>query len=132
MKRLFAIVLALALSDALFAMPALAAPDYKALYEQAMADALAWQDQAFALSAEVGRQKQLVEDALKLYEDAERDGDQLRAEIDRLTNELEARDSIIEIQAAQLKRLMGTERYTWLLAGILGGAIAGFVVAPGK
>ena len=37
MKRLFAIVLALAL----IAMPAIAAPDYKALYEQAMADALA-------------------------------------------------------------------------------------------
>ena len=128
MKRLFAILLALAL----IAMPALAAPDYKALYEQAMADALAWQDQAFELSAEVGRQKALVEDALKLYEDAERDGDLLRAEIDKLTKELEARDSIIEAQAAQLKRLMGTERYAWLLAGILGGAIAGFVVAPGK
>ena len=128
MKRLFTILLALAL----IAMPALAAPDYKALYEQAMADALAWQDQAFALSAEVGRQKALVEDALKLYEDAERDGDLLRAEIDKLTKELEARDSIIEIQAQQLKRLMGTERYAWLLAGILGGAIAGFVVAPGK
>lgn len=128
MKRLFTILLALAL----VAMPALAAPDYKALYEQAMADALAWQDQAFELSAEVGRQKALVEDALKLYEDAERDGDLLRAEIGRLTQELEARDSIIEIQAAQLKRLMGTERYAWLLAGILGGAIAGFVVAPGK
>jgi uncharacterized protein HemX len=128
MKRLFAILLALAL----IAMPALAAPDYKALYEQAMADALAWQDQAFELSAEVGRQKALVEDALKLYEDAERDGDLLRAEIGRLTQELEARDSIIEIQAQQLKRLMGTERYAWLLAGILGGAIAGFVVAPGK
>ena len=128
MKRLFAILLALAL----IAMPALAAPDYKALYEQAMTDALAWQDKCFALSAEVGRQKALVEDALKLYEDAERDGDLLRAEIGRLTKELEARDSIIEIQAAQLKRLMGTERYAWLLAGILGGAIAGFVVAPGK
>ena len=128
MKRVFAILLALAL----IAMPALAAPDYKALYEQAMADALAWQDQAFELSAEVGRQKALVEDALKLHENAERDGDQLRAEIGRLTKELEARDSIIEIQAAQLKRLMGTERYAWLLAGILGGAITGFVVAPGK
>jgi len=128
MKRVFAILLALAL----IAMPALAAPDYKALYEQAMADALAWQDQAFELSAEVGRQKQLVEDALKLYENAERDGDLLRAEIGRLTKELEARDSIIEIQAQQLKRLMGTERYAWLLAGILGGAITGFVVAPGK
>jgi uncharacterized protein HemX len=127
MKRLFAIVLALAL----IAMPALAAPDYKALYEQSMADALAWQDQAFALSAEVGRQKQLVEDALKLYEDAERDGAQLRAEIGRLTKELEARDSIIEIQAAQLKRLMGTERYAWLITGILGGAI-GYVLAPNK
>ena len=128
MKRLFTILLALAL----VAMPALAAPDYKALYEQAMADALAWQDQAFELSAEVGRQKQLVEDALKLYEDAERDGDLLRVEIGRLMKELEARDSIIEIQAQQLKRLMGTERYAWLLAGILGGAITGFVVAPGK
>ena len=128
MKRLFTILLALAL----IAMPALAAPDYKALYEQAMADALAWQDQAFVLSAEVGRQKALVEDALKLYEDAERDGDLLRAEIDKLTKELEARDSIISLQAAQLKRLMGTERYAWLLAGILGGAITGFVVAPGK
>jgi uncharacterized protein HemX len=128
MKRLFAILLAVAL----IAMPTLAAPDYKALYEQAMADALAWQDQAFELSAEVGRQKALVEDALKLHENAERDGDQLRAEIGRLTQELEARDSIIEIQAQQLKRLMGTERYAWLLAGILGGAIAGFVVAPGK
>ena len=128
MKRLFAILLALAL----IAMPALAAPDYKALYEQAMADALAWQDQAFELSAEVGRQKALVEDALKLYEDAERDGDLLRAEIDKLTKELEARDSIIEIQTAQLKRLMGAERYTWLLAGILAGAVGGFVVAPGK
>lgn len=128
MKRLFTILLAVAL----IAMPALAAPDYKALYEQAMADALAWQDQAFELSAEVGRQKALVEDALKLYEDAERDGDQLRAEIGRLTQELEARDSIISLQAAQLKRLMGTERYAWLLAGILGGAITGFVVAPGK
>ena len=128
MKRLFTILLALAL----VAMPALAAPDYKALYEQAMADALAWQDQAFELSAEVGRQKQLVEDALKLYENAERDGDLLRAEIGRLTKELEARDAIIEIQAAQLKRLMGTERYAWLLAGILGGAITGYIVAPGK
>ena len=128
MKRLFTILLALAL----VAMPALAAPDYKALYEQAMADALAWQDQAFELSAEVGRQKALVEDALKLHENAERDGDQLRAEIGRLTQELEARDSIIEIQAQQLRRLMGTERYAWLLAGILGGAITGFVIAPGK
>jgi uncharacterized protein HemX len=127
MKRLFTILLALAL----IAMPALAAPDYKALYEQAMADALAWQDQAFALSAEVGRQKALVEDAVKLYEDAERDGDLLRAEIGRLTKELEARDSIIEIQAAQLKRLMGTERYAWLITGILGGAI-GYVLAPNK
>ena len=128
MKRLFAIVLALAL----IAMPAIAAPDYKALYEQAMADALAWQDKCFELSAEVGRQKALVEDALKLHENAERDSDQLRAEIGRLTKELEARDSIIEIQAQQLKRLMGTERYTWLLAGILAGAVGGFVVAPGK
>ena len=127
MKRVFAILLALAL----IAMPALAAPDYKALYEQAMADALAWQDQAFELSAEVGRQKQLVEDALKLYENAERDGDLLRAEIGRLTQELEARDSIIEIQAQQLKRLMGTERYAWLITGILGGAI-GYVLAPNK
>ena len=127
MKRLLIILLALAL----IAMPALAAPDYKALYEQAMTDALAWQDQAFALSAEVGRQKALVEDAVKLYEDAERDGDLLRAEIGRLTKELEARDSIIEIQAAQLKRLMGTERYAWLITGILGGAI-GYVLAPNK
>jgi len=128
MKRLFTILLALAL----IAMPALAAPDYKALYEQAMADALAWQDQAFELSAEVGRQKALVEDALKLYEDAERDGDQLRAEIGRLTQELEARDSIIEIQAQQLKRLMGTERFSWLLAGILAGAVGGYIAAPSK
>jgi len=128
MKRLFTILLALAL----IAMPAIAAPDYKALYEQAMADALAWQDQAFELSAEVGRQKQLVEDALKLYENAERDGDLLRAEIGRLTKELEARDAIIEIQAAQLKRLMGTERYTWLLAGILAGAVGGYIAAPSK
>ena len=128
MKRLFTILLALAL----IAMPAIAAPDYKALYEQAMADALAWQDQAFELSAEVGRQKQLVEDALKLYENAERDGDLLRAEIGRLTQELEARDSIIEIQAQQLKRLMGTERYTWLLAGILAGAVGGYIAAPSK
>lgn len=127
MKRLLIILLALAL----IAMPALAAPDYKALYEQAMTDALAWQDQAFALSAEVGRQKALVEDAVKLYEDAERDGDLLRAEIGRLTKELEARDSIIEIQAQQLKRLMGTERYAWLITGILGGAI-GYVLAPNK
>jgi len=128
MKRLFAIVLALAL----VAMPALAAPDYKALYEQAMTDALAWQDKCFALSAEVGRQKALVEDALKLHEDAERDGDLLRAEIARLTQELEARDSIIELQAQQLKRLMGTERYTWLLAGILAGAVGGYIAAPSK
>ena len=127
MKRLFTILLALAL----IAMPAIAAPDYKALYEQAMADALAWQDQAFELSAEVGRQKALVEDALKLYEDAEREGDLLRADIGRLTQELEARDSIIEIQAQQLKRLMGTERYAWLITGILGGAI-GYVLAPNK
>ena len=127
MKRLLLILLALAL----IAMPALAAPDYKALYEQAMTDALAWQDKCFALSAEVGRQKALVEDALKLYENAERDGDLLRAEIGRLTQELEARDSIIEIQAAQLKRLMGTERYAWLITGILGGAI-GYVLAPNK
>jgi len=128
MKRLWIILLALVL----ISLPALAAPDYKALYEQAMADALAWQDQAFALSAEVGRQKQLVEDALKLYEDAERDGDLLRAEIGRLTQELEARDSIIEIQAQQLKRLMGAERYTWLLAGILAGAVGGYIAAPSK
>ena len=128
MRRLLIILLALVL----ISLPALAAPDYKALYEQAMADALAWQDKCFALSAEVGRQKALVEDALKLYEDAEHDGDLLRAEIGRLTQELEARDSIIELQAAQLKRLMGTERYAWLLAGILGGAITGFVVAPNK
>jgi uncharacterized protein HemX len=128
MKRLFAILLAVAL----IAMPALAAPDYKALYEQAMTDALAWQDQAFELSAEVGRQKALVEDALKLYEDAERDGDLLRAEIGRLTQELEARDSVIELQAAQLKRLMGTERFSWLLAGILAGAVGGYIAAPSK
>ena len=128
MKRLWIILLALVL----ISLPALAAPDYKALYEQAMTDALAWQDQAFALSAEVGRQKALVEDALKLYENAERDGDLLRAEIGRLTKELEARDSIIEIQAQQLKRLMGTERYTWLLAGILAGAVGGYIAAPSK
>jgi uncharacterized protein HemX len=127
MKRLWIILLALVL----ISLPALAAPDYKALYEQAMADALAWQDKCFELSAEVGRQKQLVEDALKLYENAERDGDLLRAEIGRLTQELEARDSIIEIQAQQLKRLMGTERYAWLITGILGGAI-GYVLAPNK
>jgi cell shape-determining protein MreC len=127
MRRLLIILLALVL----ISLPVLAAPDYKALYEQAMADALAWQDQAFELSAEVGRQKQLVEDALKLYETAERDGDLLRAEIGRLTQELEARDSIIEIQAQQLKRLMGTERYAWLITGILGGAI-GYVLAPNK
>ena len=127
MRRLLIILLALVL----ISLPALAAPDYKALYEQAMADALAWQDKCFELSAEVGRQKALVEDALKLYEDAERDGDLLRAEIGRLTQELEARDSIIEIQAQQLKRLMGTERYAWLITGILGGAI-GYVLAPNK
>lgn len=127
MRRLLIILLALVL----ISLPALAAPDYKALYEQAMADALAWQDKCFELSAEVGRQKALVEDALKLHEDAERDGDLLRAEIGRLTQELEARDSIIEIQAAQLKRLMGTERYAWLITGILGGAI-GYVLAPNK
>ena len=128
MKRLFAIVLALAL----IAMPALAAPDYKALYEQALTDALAWQDKCFELSAEIGRVKGLAEDALKLHEDAERDCDLLRAEIARLTQELEARDSVIELQAAQLKRLMGTERYTWLLAGILAGAVGGYIAAPSK
>jgi uncharacterized protein HemX len=128
MKRLLLFLLALAL----IAIPALAAPDYKALYEQAMADALAWQDKCFELSAEIGRVKGLAEDALRLHEDAERDCDLLRAEIARLTKEIENRDSIIETQAQQLKRLMGTERYAWLLAGILGGAITGFVVAPGK
>jgi hypothetical protein len=127
MKRLWIILLALVL----ISLPALAAPDYKALYEQAMADALAWQDKCFELSAEVGRLKALVEDALKLYEDAEGDGDLLRAEIGRLTKELENRDSIIELQAAQLRRLMGTERYAWLITGILGGAI-GYVLAPNK
>ncbi|MEA4884245.1 MAG: hypothetical protein VB144_11440 [Clostridia bacterium] len=128
MKRLLMVLLTLVL----ISLPALAAPDYKALYEQAMTDALAWQDQAFTLSAEVGRQKALVEDTLKLYEEAERDGDLLRMEIDRLTIALADRDSIINMQAIQLKRLMGTERYAWLLAGILGGAITGLVVAPGK
>ena len=128
MKRLWIILLALVL----ISLPALAAPDYKALYEQAMADALAWQDKCFELSAEVGRQKALVEDALKLYEDAERDGDLLRAEIARLTQELEARDSVIELQAAQLKRLMGTERFSWLLAGVLAGAVGGYIAAPSK
>lgn len=127
MKRLAIILFALTL----IAMPALAAPDYKALYEQAMTDALAWQDKCFELSAEIGRVKGLAEDALKLHEDAERDGDLLRAEIARLTQELEARDSIIELQAAQLRRLMGTERYAWLITGILGGAI-GYVLAPNK
>lgn len=128
MKRLWIILLALVL----ISLPALAAPDYKALYEQALADALAWQDECFELSAEIGRVKGLAEDALKLHEDAERDCDLLRAEIARLTQELEARDSVIELQAAQLKRLMGTERYTWLLAGILAGAVGGYIAAPSK
>ena len=84
MKRLLLILLALAL----IAMPAMAAPDYKALYEQALTDALAWQDKCFELSAEIGRVKGLAEDALRLHEDAERDCDLLRAEIARLTQEL--------------------------------------------
>ena len=130
MKRIGLLLAALVVIG-LLAMPIEAGVDYKGLYEQAMADAIAWQEQAFTLSAEVGRQKALVEDAVKLYEDAERDGDLLRAEIGRLTKELEARDSIIEIQAAQLKRLMGTERYAWLITGILGSAI-GYVLAPNK
>jgi len=128
LKRLAIILLALTL----IAMPALAAPDYKALYEQALTDALAWQDKCFELSAEIGRVKGLAEDALKLHEDAERDCDLLRAEIARLTQELEARDSVIELQAAQLKRLMGTERFSWLLAGILAGAVGGYIAAPSK
>ena len=127
MKRI-GLLLAAFVVIGLLAMPIEAGVDYKGLYEQAMADAIAWQDQAFALSAEVGRQKALVEDALRLYEAAERDGDLLRAEIERLTTALKERDAIIEVQAAQLRKLMGTERYTWLMAGILAGAVGGYVV----
>jgi septal ring factor EnvC (AmiA/AmiB activator) len=127
MKRLALILAALAVCMAL-AMPIEAGPDYKALYEAALQDAVTWQDKAFELSAEIARQKQLTEDALKLYEEAERDGDALRAEIANLTAAISERDAIIEVQAAQLKRLMGTERYVWLLGGILAGVAGGFVV----
>lgn len=127
MKRVGLILAALVVVG-LFTMPIEAGVDYKALYEQALTDAIAWQDQAFALSAEVGRQKQLTEDALALYEAAERDGDLLRAEIERLATALQERDAIIEVQAMQLKKLMGTERYTWLLAGVIAGAVGGYVV----
>jgi chromosome segregation ATPase len=109
-------------------MPIEAGPDYKALYEAALQDAMTWQDKAFELSAEIARQKQLTEDALKLYEEAEADGDALRAEIADLTAAIADRDAIIEVQAAQLKKLMGTERYIWLLGGILAGVAGGYMV----
>lgn len=127
MRRLVLILAALAVFMAL-AMPTEAGPDYKALYEQAMTDAITWQDKAFELSAEIARQKKLTEDALKLYEQAEADGDTLRVEIANLTAAIADRDAIIEVQAAQLKRLMGTERYLWLLGGILAGVAGGMAV----
>ncbi len=127
MKKLILILAALALM-VMCSVRIEAGPDYKALYEAALTDAITWQDKAFELSAEIARQKQLIEDALKLYEDAERDCDALRAEIANLTAAISERDAIIEVQAAQLKKLMGTERYIWLLAGILAGVAGGYVV----
>ena len=62
----------------------------------------------------------------ELYEDAERDCTR-RAEIANLTAAISERDAIIEVQAAQLKRLMGTERYIWLLGGILAGVVGGYM-----
>ncbi len=126
MRRLVLILAALAVFMVL-AVPIEAGPDYKALYEAALTDAITWQDKAFELSAEIARLKGLIEDALKLYEDAERDCDALRAEIANLTAAIAERDAIIEVQAAQLKKLMGTERYIWLLAGILAGVAGGYV-----
>ena len=126
MKKLILILAALALA-VMCSVRIEAGPDYKALYEAALQDAMTWQDKAFELSAEIARQKQLTEDALKLYEDAERDCDALRAEIANLTAAISERDAIIEVQAAQLKRLMGTERYIWLLGGILAGVVGGYM-----
>ena len=126
MKKLALILAALALM-VMCSVRIEAGPDYKALYEAALQDAMTWQDKAFELSAEIARLKGLIEDALKLYEDAERDCDALRAEIANLTAAISERDAIIEVQAAQLKRLMGTERYIWLLGGILAGVVGGYM-----
>jgi len=125
--------LAFVLMIALCGLPTVAGPDYRTLYEQALADAASWQDQAFALSAEIGRQKDLVEEALKLHTEAEADVSRLAAEVERLAKALDERDAIIEMQAAQLRKLLGTERYTWLLAGLLAGVVGGYMVgSPGK
>lgn len=110
-----------------------AGPDYKQLYEDAMATAIEWQDKCFTLSAEIGRQKSLVVEALALHAEAEADVTRLAAEVDRLVAAIAERDAVIEAQAAQLRKLLGTERYTWLLAGLLAGAVGGYVVgSPGK
>ena len=127
MKRLATLLLAMVLVVGMLLIPDIgaAAPDYKALYEESMATAQSWQDQAFVLSAEIARQKQLIADALKLLDEAEADVDDLQEEVTRLTAEITARDAIIEAQAKQLKSLMGVERFLWLIGGILAGAAGG-------
>ena len=127
MKRLATLLLAMVLVVGMLLIPDIgaAAPDYKALYEESMATAQSWQDQAFVLSAEIARQKQLTADALKLLDEAEADVDDLQEEVTRLTAEITARDAIIEAQAKQLKSLMGVERFLWLIGGILAGAAGG-------
>ena len=127
MKKLATLLLAMALVVGMLLIPDIgaAAPDYKALYEESMATAQSWQDQAFVLSAEIARQKQLTADALKLLDEAEADVDDLQEEVTRLTAEITARDAIIEAQAKQLKSLMGVERFLWLIGGILAGAAGG-------
>lgn len=129
MKRLLMLLLAAALIVGLIIIPGLgaAAPDYKVLYEESMTTAQNWQDQAFILSAEIARQKQLTADALKLLEEAEADVDDLQEEVTRLTAEIASRDSIIEAQAKQLKSLMGVERFLWLIGGIIAGTAGGIV-----
>ena len=125
MRRLTTLLIAMVLVVGMLLIPDIgaAAPDYKALYEESMATAQSWQDQAFVLSAEIARQKQLTADALKLL--AEADVDDLQEEVTRLTAEITARDAIIEAQAKQLKSLMGVERFLWLIGGILAGAAGG-------
>lgn len=123
MKRLgLVLVIVLLLSIPVYAL------DYRAMYEEMVLVAEDWQNMCFELSAEIGRQKKLTEDALRLYREAEADNDRLIDEIAMLQELVKEQDALIELQSSQLKKLMGTERYTWLLMGLLAGTIGGHVI----
>lgn len=99
--------------------------NYEELYKGALEQIAEWQSTAVSMSAEIAKQKGLVQEALKLYEEAERDVDLLKADIVKLTTEIAVKDSMINMQAAQLKKLNAASNWAWLLGGLLVGAGAG-------